>query len=204
MPAQLDMTAMFDTTDRILNQLRAGEDGLAEFKALRLGDRGVLSPNTEDLAGELVCLRERRRRHHLPRRRRFRRRGRHPAGAPRRGRALDRQHRLAQLRAADSTDSAQGRPPGVHRRGTARASGRGTARPLRAPHVRRALLPARRLHQSRPHAPGARPPVPTARTRVRVRRTARPGRHRRPSQPPPTRGPSSSPSSAQLVPRAPP
>ena len=42
---------MFDTTDRILNQLRAGEDGMAEFKALRLGDRGVLSPNTEDLAG---------------------------------------------------------------------------------------------------------------------------------------------------------
>jgi len=47
---------MFGTTDRILNQLRAGEDGLAEFKALRLGDRGVLSPNTEDLAGELVAF----------------------------------------------------------------------------------------------------------------------------------------------------
>ena len=47
---------MFDTTDRILNQLRAGEDGLAEFKALRLGNRGVLSPNTEDLAGELVAF----------------------------------------------------------------------------------------------------------------------------------------------------
>ena len=47
---------MFDTTDQILKQLRAGEDGLAEFKALRLGDRGVLSPNTEDLAGELVAF----------------------------------------------------------------------------------------------------------------------------------------------------
>ena len=48
---------MFDTTDRILNQLRAGEDGLAEFEALRLGDCGVLSPNnTEDLAGELVAF----------------------------------------------------------------------------------------------------------------------------------------------------
>ena len=47
---------MFDTTDQILKQLRAGEDGLAEFKALRYGDRGVLSPNTEDLAGELVSF----------------------------------------------------------------------------------------------------------------------------------------------------
>lgn len=47
---------MFDTTDQILNQLRAGEDGLAEFKAIRLGDRGVPSPNTEDLAGELVAF----------------------------------------------------------------------------------------------------------------------------------------------------
>ena len=56
MPAHLDMTTMFDTTDQILSQLRAGEDGLAEFKALRLGDRGVLSPNTEDLAGELVAF----------------------------------------------------------------------------------------------------------------------------------------------------
>ena len=56
MPAHLAMTTMFDTTDRILNQLRAGEDGLAEFKALRLGDRGVLSPNTQDLAGELVAF----------------------------------------------------------------------------------------------------------------------------------------------------
>ena len=56
MPAHVDMTTMFDTTDRILNQLRAGEDGLAEFKALRLGDRGVLSPDTADLAGELVAF----------------------------------------------------------------------------------------------------------------------------------------------------
>ena len=40
---------MFDTTDQILSQIRAGEDGRAEFKAVRLGERGVLSPNTEDL-----------------------------------------------------------------------------------------------------------------------------------------------------------
>ena len=47
---------MFDTRDQILNQLRAGEDGRAEFKEVRLGDRGVISPNVEDLAGELVAF----------------------------------------------------------------------------------------------------------------------------------------------------
>ena len=47
---------MFDTREQILNQLRAGEDGRAEFKEVRLGDRGVISPNTEDVAGELVAL----------------------------------------------------------------------------------------------------------------------------------------------------
>lgn len=47
---------MFDTTDQILNQLRAEDDGLAQFKALRLDDRGVLSPNTADLAGELFAF----------------------------------------------------------------------------------------------------------------------------------------------------
>ena len=47
---------MFDTTGQILDQLRAGEDGRAEFKEVRLGDRGVLSPDTEALAGELVAF----------------------------------------------------------------------------------------------------------------------------------------------------
>ena len=47
---------MFDTRDQILNQLRAGEDGRAEFKEVRFGDRGVLAPNTQDLAGELVAF----------------------------------------------------------------------------------------------------------------------------------------------------
>ncbi len=47
---------MFDTQDAILAQLRAGEDGRAEFKELRLGARGVASPNAEDLAGELVAF----------------------------------------------------------------------------------------------------------------------------------------------------
>ena len=47
---------MFDTRDQILDQLRAGEDGRAEFKEVRFGDRGVLSPNTEDLADELAAF----------------------------------------------------------------------------------------------------------------------------------------------------
>ena len=47
---------MFDTTEQILDQLRAGEDGRAEFKEVRLGDRGVLSPDTEALAGELAAF----------------------------------------------------------------------------------------------------------------------------------------------------
>ena len=47
---------MFDTRDQILNQLRAGEDGHAEFKEVCLGDRGIISPNVEDLAGELVAF----------------------------------------------------------------------------------------------------------------------------------------------------
>ena len=47
---------MFDTREEILEQLRAGEDGRAEFKEMRFGNRGVLSPNTEELAGELVAF----------------------------------------------------------------------------------------------------------------------------------------------------
>ena len=47
---------MFDTPEQIRYQLRAGEDGRAEFKEVRFGDRGVLSPNTEELAGELVAF----------------------------------------------------------------------------------------------------------------------------------------------------
>ena len=47
---------MFDTPEQIRNQLRAGEDGRTEFKEIRFGDRSVLSPNTEELAGELVAF----------------------------------------------------------------------------------------------------------------------------------------------------
>ena len=47
---------MFDTREEILNQLRAGEDGRAGFKEMHFGHRGVLSPNTEELAGELVAF----------------------------------------------------------------------------------------------------------------------------------------------------
>ena len=47
---------MFDTTDQILRQLRAGEDSRAEFKELRFGERGVISPNTEDFASKMVAF----------------------------------------------------------------------------------------------------------------------------------------------------
>ncbi len=47
---------MFDTKEQILDQLKAGEDGRAELKELRLKARSVLSPNAEDMAGELVAF----------------------------------------------------------------------------------------------------------------------------------------------------
>ena len=47
---------MFDTLDAIEGQLEAGEDARAEFKEVVLGDRGVRSPNTEDMAGEMVAF----------------------------------------------------------------------------------------------------------------------------------------------------
>lgn len=47
---------MFDTKQEILDQLRAGEDARAEFKEVRFGDRSVISPNTEDMAGECVAF----------------------------------------------------------------------------------------------------------------------------------------------------
>ena len=47
---------MFDTLDEIQRQLATGEDSRAEFKEVVLGDRGVRSPNTEDMAGEMVAF----------------------------------------------------------------------------------------------------------------------------------------------------
>ena len=47
---------MFDTVDQMLQQIRAGEDGRAEFKTLRLRGRSVVSPDAEDLAGELAAF----------------------------------------------------------------------------------------------------------------------------------------------------
>ena len=47
---------MVASTEEILDLLRAGEDGRAEFKKVRLGDRGVLSPDIEALAGERVAF----------------------------------------------------------------------------------------------------------------------------------------------------
>ena len=47
---------MFDTSEQIKNQLLAGEDSRAEFKELRLTDRGVRTPNAESVAGEMVAF----------------------------------------------------------------------------------------------------------------------------------------------------
>ena len=47
---------MFDTLDEIQRQLQSGEDARAEFKEVVLGGRGVRSPNTEDMAGEMVAF----------------------------------------------------------------------------------------------------------------------------------------------------
>lgn len=47
---------MFETTEEIVEQLLAGEDNFAEFKELRFGDHGVISPNTDDFAGEVVAF----------------------------------------------------------------------------------------------------------------------------------------------------
>lgn len=47
---------MFDTREEILDQLRAGEDARAEFKELQLRDSSVVSPRTEEMAGELVAF----------------------------------------------------------------------------------------------------------------------------------------------------
>jgi len=47
---------MFETLEIIRERLRVGEDAFAEFKELRFGERSVIAPNTEDLAGELVAF----------------------------------------------------------------------------------------------------------------------------------------------------
>ncbi|HEX5716644.1 MAG TPA: RNA-binding domain-containing protein, partial [Thermoanaerobaculia bacterium] len=47
---------MFDSPEEISAQLRAGEDAFAEFKEVRLGDRSVVSPNTDDIACEMVAF----------------------------------------------------------------------------------------------------------------------------------------------------
>ena len=55
-PFDRESRMMFDTPEQIRNQLRAGEDGRAEFKEVCFGDRAVPSPDTEELAGELVAF----------------------------------------------------------------------------------------------------------------------------------------------------
>ena len=47
---------MSDTLDEIRKQREVGEDARAEFEEVELSHRGVGSPNSEDVAGELVVF----------------------------------------------------------------------------------------------------------------------------------------------------
>ncbi len=47
---------MFESQDQILDQLRAGEDGVSEFKTLRFGRHGVIDPAAGSMAGEMVAF----------------------------------------------------------------------------------------------------------------------------------------------------
>jgi predicted HTH transcriptional regulator len=47
---------MFETLEAIREQLRAGEDAVAEFKEVRLDDRAVISPHSEGFAGEIAAF----------------------------------------------------------------------------------------------------------------------------------------------------
>lgn len=47
---------MFDTLDEIQRQLEVLEDSRAEFQLVVLGDRGVRSPNSEEMAGEMAAF----------------------------------------------------------------------------------------------------------------------------------------------------
>ena len=145
---------MFDTREEVLNQLRAGEDGRAEFKEVRLGDRGVISPDTEDAAGGLAALANAAGRRPVPRHRRFGRRPRDSSGTRRYGRELDRRRRNAQLRAAH--------PAELLRKVLLPGSAGDEQRVLlaevpRGLYVHRtigwALLHADRFHQARPSRP---------------------------------------------------
>lgn len=47
---------MLDTLAEIERQIRAGEDARAEFKEIALGPKGIQSPNSESIAGEMVAF----------------------------------------------------------------------------------------------------------------------------------------------------
>ena len=47
---------MFNTLEHIDRQLEAGEDARAEFKEVVLRDSRIRSPNTEEMAGEMVAF----------------------------------------------------------------------------------------------------------------------------------------------------
>ena len=168
---------MFDSMEQIIDQLRAGEDGYAEFKEVRLGARSVISPNTEDMAARAGCAGKRGGRCGIPGHRRFGHRTRDTNGACQCSRAVDYQYRNAQLRPPNSTDLAQGIAFGCGRRRSMRTSHRSSARTLRPPNIGRALLYADWLHETRPHTIGTRSAIPAAGSRIHIRRAACAHRH---------------------------
>ncbi len=110
------------------------------------------------------------------------------AGTHRCRRAVGHQRRHEQLRPADPNDPAQGDASRRRRGRAACPAGGSPPWTLRTPNVGRALLHAGRFHKTGPDTPGARPAVPTAGPRVRVRRAAGARRLRGRPQPPSTGG----------------
>ena len=184
---------MFDTPEQIRNQLRAGEDGRAEFKEVCFGDRAVPSPDTEELAGELVAFANAEGGVVFL--------GVDDSGAAR-GIPPERldsvEHWLLNVanhncdppirRSADPPGRPQGNPAGRRRRRLSTSAGGGAAGTVCAPNIGRPLLHADWVHKAGSHAAGACPAVPAARPRVRVRRAARACRRRGRPQPQSTRG----------------
>ena len=163
---------MFDTPEQIRNQLRAGKDGRAEFKEICFGDRAVPSPDTEELAGELVAFANAEGGVVFL--------GVDDSGAAR-GIPPERldsvEHWL--LNVATHNCDPPIRPvvrkallPDDEEGGDRILLAQVPTRTVCAPNIGWSLLHAGRVHQAGPHAAGARPVVPAARPRVRVRRAA--------------------------------
>lgn len=50
------MRATFEGTEAVTSQLLGREDSFAEFKDVRFGQHDVVSPNSDDMAREMVAF----------------------------------------------------------------------------------------------------------------------------------------------------